>query len=51
MTEERKSNNRFREFAHMFENMTIETKFKTIDKCIVNIVITYDGKNIIALVK
>ena len=51
MTEERASNNRFKEFAHMFENMTVETKFQTLKKCIVNIVITFCGKNIIALVK
>ena len=50
MTDERMEANRFKEFAHLFENMTVETRFITDKKSVINVIITNDATKILALV-
>jgi len=50
MTDERMEANRFKEFAHLFENLTVETRFITEKKSVVNVIITNDATKVLALV-
>ena len=50
MTDERMEANKFKEFAHLFENMTVETRFITDKKQVVNVIITNDASKILSLV-
>ena len=50
LDEELMSANKFKEFSHLFENMTVETRFITDQKFVVDVIIANDGDKILALV-
>ena len=50
LDEELMSANKFKEFSHLFENMTVETRFITNQKFVVDVIIANEGDKILALV-